>query len=131
MSQNNDNDIRIRIEDEPVRISLSDPCPVKLSFNDEIVIKQIEPDHRRLSNLDYENSGHVGFMPNKLSLLPELPSTTSNRNLRMSLFDTNTEESYVVDFDDVRKRIIKTEGSSYVHTNKDEYVFIEINNENK
>lgn len=130
MSQNNDDNIHIRIEDDNVRISLSDPCQIKMNFSDKLVLKLIEPDHTRLSNLDYEHSGHTGFMPTKLSLLPGLPSNTSNRRLKMSLFDTDTEESYVTDFNDVSKRIIKTEGSSYTHTNKDNYVFIEINENN-
>lgn len=127
MSQKNDDNIHIRIEDDNVRISLSDPCSIKMNFSDKLVLKLIEPDHTRLSNLDYEHSGHIGFMPKKLSLLPPLPNESKNKNLRLSLFDSTTEESYVTNLDDFRKRIIKTEGPSYVNTENGQYVFIEIN----
>lgn len=110
-----------------IRIKLDDPNPIKVKFDNSIIIKTIEPNHQKLSNLDYENSGHTGFMPTKLTLLPSLPQNSKNKNLRLSLFDTDTQESYITSLNDLRKRIIKTEGPSYINTEEGQYVFIEIN----
>ncbi len=121
-------DIRIRLSaPKNVNINLEDPNPLNISFDNRLIVRTVEPDHSKLDNLDYESSGHIGFMPKKLSLLPPLPNESKNKNLRLSLFDSTTEESYVTNLDDFRKRIIKTEGPSYVSTENGQYVFIEIN----
>lgn len=124
----NKDTISVRVENpNQIRINLGSPKGININMDDRLVIRTGTSDHSQLSNLDYENSGHTGFMPKKLSLLNPLPNNSQTQNLRLVLFDTSTEESYKATIGDVRNRIIKTESSSYVNTEEGQYVFVEIN----
>lgn len=124
------NKIRISISQEDnLHINLNPEDNINVDFNNRLVLKYVEPDHSKLDNLDYENSGHTGFMPAKLSLLPRVPRAVQNGHLMLSTYNTNTEETNSIEFDDLRKRIIKTSTAFSSADQKGQYIFIEINKE--
>jgi len=112
-----------------IRIKLSDPDSIKLNFNDRIVLKYVEPNHSKLSNLDYENSGHTGFMPSRPSLLPDLPKNVENNRISLLAFNTNDNEACKIDLNDFAGRIIKTVSSVPSDSQKGQYLFLQINEE--
>lgn len=125
------NTIVIHIEDiDPeLKIELDDP-DLKFNFDNTIQLKYIEPDHRKLDNLDYERSGHTGFMPSRLSLLPDVSENTSNERLVLSAFDNDNETAGKMTVSQLADRIIKT-GSGQLPNNlqKGQYIFVEIEKE--
>ena len=124
------NRIRISISQEDnLHVNLNPEDNINVDFNNRLVLKYVEPDHSKLDNLDYENSGHTGFMPAKLSLLPRVPKAVQNGHLMLSTYNTNTEETNSIEFDDLRKRIIKTSTAFSSTDQKGQYIFIEINKE--
>ena len=124
------NRIRISISQEDnLHVNLNPEDNINVDFNNRLVLKYVEPDHSKLDNLDYENSGHTGFMPAKLSLLPRVPKAVQNGHLMLSAYNTNTEETNSIEFDDLRKRIIKTSTAFSSTDQKGQYIFIEINKE--
>lgn len=127
-----ENDIKITLTDADannIRISVTDTNDVSVSTKERLVLKYVEPDHSKLDNLDYEHSNHTGFMPKKLSLLPKLQNGVKNNRLSLVGYDKDSEESYEIDFDDVRKRIIKTTDVRSLNDQKGQYIFLEINKE--
>lgn len=112
-----------------IRIKLQDTPPIKLGFSDKLVLKYVAPNHPDLDNLDYEHSGHTGFMPAKLSLLPELPKSTPNERLSLSVFDKVTNETSTIDFEDLASRVIKTVGEVPSDIQKGQYLFLQITEE--
>lgn len=126
------NDIKITISDaDSISVHVQDDINVPINMSDRLVLKYVEPDHSKLSNLDYEHSNHTGFMPKKLSLLPKLQNGVKNNRLSLVGYDKDSEESYEIDFDDVRKRIIKTTDVRSLNDQKGQYIFLEINKEEK
>lgn len=124
------NRIRVSISQEDnLHVNLNPEDNINVDFNNRLVLKYVEPDHSKLDNLDYENSGHTGFMPAKLSLLPRVPKAVQNGHLMLSTYNTNTEETNSIEFDDLRKRIIKTSTAFSSTDQKGQYIFIEINKE--
>lgn len=124
------NKIRISISQEDnLHVNLNPEDNINVDFNNRLVLKYVEPDHSKLDNLDYENSGHTGFMPAKLSLLPRVPKAVQNGHLMLSTYNTNTEETNSIELDDLRKRIIKTSTAFSSTDQKGQYIFIEINKE--
>lgn len=124
------NKIRISISQEDnLHVNLRPEDNINVDFNNRLVLKYVEPDHSKLDNLDYENSGHTGFMPAKLSLLPRVPKAVQNGHLLLTTYNTNTEETNSIEFDDLRKRIIKTSTAFSSTDQKGQYIFIEINKE--
>lgn len=109
-------DIRVRLIPEP---------PLKVDFNNKLVLKYVEPNHAKLENLDYEHSGHTGFMPAKVSLLPEVSQDVQNERLVLSIYDSQTQSAGSIAFDDLRKRIIKTDDTT-TGSQKGQYIFLEI-----
>lgn len=124
------NKIRISISQEDnLHVNLNPEDNINVDFNNRLVLKYVEPDHSKLDNLDYENSGHTGFMPAKLSLLPRVPKAVQNGHLLLTTYNTNTEETNSIELDDLRKRIIKTSTAFSSTDQKGQYIFIEINKE--
>lgn len=125
------NNIRICLQKATTetRVNLCPDKNVNIDLGHRITLKYVEPDHSKLDNLDYENSGHTGFMPAKLSLLPKVPRAVQNGHLLLTTYNTNTEETNSIEFDDLRKRIIKTSTAFSSTDQKGQYIFIEINKE--
>lgn len=124
------NKIRISISQEDnLHVNLRPEDNINVDFNNRLVLKYVEPDHSKLDNLDYENSGHTGFMPAKLSLLPRVPKAVQNGHLLLTTYDTNTDTTHSIELDDLRKRIIKTSTVLSSDDQKGQYIFIEINKE--
>ena len=114
------NEVKIRLQNQP---------PIKLDFNDKLILKYVEPNHASLSNLDYEHSGHIGFMPSKLSILPNTPKETPNGSLVLSVYNSDTEETSSIGFNDLVDRVIKTSSSVPTDLQKGQYLFLQINEE--
>lgn len=108
-----------------IRITLSDPETIEMDFDDRVTIKYVESDHRLLDNLDYEHSGHTGFMPLKLSILPKIAPDTPNE--RLMLLASDGENTGTVVINEIRDRIIKTvnSGSILADAQIGQYIFIE------
>jgi len=114
------NEVRIRLQNQP---------PLKLDFNDRLVLKYVEPNHASLDNLDYEHSGHTGFMPSRLSILPPTPKEVPNNRLILSAYNTETEETTGIELNDLIDRVIKTDSSVPSDLQKGQYLFLQINEE--
>lgn len=125
------NNIKITLQQDMknIRVNLNPKNDVNLNLCSRLTLKYVEPNHAKLDNLDYENSGHTGFMPAKLSLLPKTQNSVQNRRLSLAVYDSTSEETTNIDFDDVRKRIIKTSDSRSQTDQKGQYIFLEINKE--
>ena len=93
--------------DDIIKIRILNPNDTHISFDDKISIKYISSEHNLLDNLDYENSGHTGFMPQKLSLLPETAKSTPNNRLSLPVFDKIASSTTNLPLDELSKRIIR------------------------
>jgi len=110
-----------------IRINVRDNEPLKLGFENDITLKYVGADHTKLDNLDYEHSGHTGFMPAKLSILPEVGKDIPNNKLRLSVFNPDTEITSQIAFNDLKDRIIKTGSAEELASlEKGQYYFQEI-----
>ena len=100
------NNIRICLQNvsKETRVSLCPNKNVNIDLGNRVVLKYIEPKHNELDNLDYESSGHTGFMPAKLSLLPKVPKAVQNGHLLLTTYDKNTDTTNSIELDDLRKR---------------------------
>lgn len=116
-------------QDDNLQVSLNREDNVNVDFNNRLVLRYVEPDHSKLDNLDYENSGHTGFMPAKLSILPAVPKAVQNGHLLLTTYDKNTDTTHSIELDNLRKRIIKTSTALSSDDQKGQYIFIEINKE--
>lgn len=125
------NNIRICLQKATTetRVNLCPDKNVNIDLGHRITLKYVEPNHSKLDNLDYENSGHTGFMPAKLSLLPKVPRAVQNGHLLLTTYDKNTDTTHSIELDDLRKRIIKTSTVLSSDDQKGQYIFIEINKE--
>ena len=110
-----------------MKIHVQNPEPLRLCFDDKIVLKYVSLDHADLDNLDYEHSGHTGFMPSRVSILPDVSSDTPNERLVLPIYDQNGTASKIT-LGDLRDRMIKTiNGVSNENMEKGQYLFLEIN----
>lgn len=128
MSKNN---LRIRLTDDNISVKLKDADNIGINFNDRLVLKYVEPDHSKLDNLDYEHSGHTGFMPSRLSLLPNVQNSVQNSRLVLATFDIETNETSKIGFSELKDRIIKTSPVFEQVNQKGQYIFLEINEEER
>ena len=112
-----------------VRNKMQNPDPLVLDMEDNLVLKFVNPNHAELENLDYEHSGHTGFMPSKLSLLPEVPSTTNNSRLSLSVYNEDTQESGRINLNDFAGRIIKAVSEVPADAQKGQFLFLQISKE--
>lgn len=127
----NKNNLRIRLSDDNISVKLKDADNIGINFNDRLVLKYVEPDHSKLDNLDYEHSGHTGFMPSRLSLLPNVQNSVQNSRLVLATFDTETNETSKIGFNELKDRIIKTSPVFEQVNQKGQYIFLEINEEER
>lgn len=127
----NNNNLRIRLSDDNISVKLKDADNIGINFNDRLVLKYVEPDHSKLDNLDYEHSGHTGFMPSRLSLLPNVQNSIQNSRLVLATFDTETNETNKIGFNELKDRIIKTSPVFEQVNQKGQYIFLEINEEER
>lgn len=127
----NKNNLRIRLSDDNISVKLKDADNIGINFNDRLVLKYVEPDHSKLDNLDYEHSGHTGFMPSRLSLLPNVQNSIQNSRLVLATFDTETNETNKIGFNELKDRIIKTSPVFEQVNQKGQYIFLEINEEER
>jgi len=112
-----------------IRIKLENPKPIDLDFNDKISINYLKPDHAALNNLEYENSGHTGFMPARLSILPETPAESKNERMCLSIYDKETDTTSHIGFNDLVGRIIKTVSEVPANAQKGQYLFLQVKEE--
>ena len=113
-----------------IEINLVDPDPIELEMDDELQLKYVGAVHNKLEGLDYEHSGHTGFMPSKLSILPVVDKNVSNDKLRLSVFNSDTETISQIAFNDLKDRIIKTgDAQAVAGLQKGQYYFQEIEKE--
>lgn len=86
--------------------------------------------HDLLEHLDYDSSGHTGFMPQRLSILPTVASSVPNDRLVVAVHDTQTQSANKISIPNLADRIIKTAGTELPsNMNVGQYVFLEIDNE--
>lgn len=104
---------------------------LSLNFDDRIVVKQeyIEADHTKLDNLDYESSGHTGFMPSRLTLLPSIEKDILNHRLILPIYDVGSSKTNNISFDNLKDRIIKTCENIPDDLQKGQYIFVEVKKE--
>lgn len=119
--------IKIHLTDDNIRVHMKDSDNVHVNFDGRLVLKYIDPDHSKLDNLDYEHSGHTGFMPARLSLLPKIENTIQNRRLILAVHDVDSQETSNIPFDELKDRIIKTSPTFEQNNQKGQYIFLEIN----
>lgn len=86
--------------------------------------------HDLLEHLDYDSSGHIGFMPQRLSILPNVNANVPNERLVVAIHDTQTQVANKISLPNLADRIIKTAGTELPSDlQKGQYVFLEIDNE--
>lgn len=92
--------------DEDIIIEVEQPEPIEIDLTDKIVLKYVEPDHKKLDNLDYEQAGHTGFTPGRLNLLDNVSNDISNDRLHVVANVGDRPSKLTVT--DLQKRIIRT-----------------------
>ena len=118
--------------DNNIRIRVTNPNDTHLNFDDKISIKYIRSEHNLLDNLDYENSGHTGFMPQKISLLPETSKSIPNNRLSLPVFDKNESAATNLPLDELSKRIIRVSNENDTEPiHPGQFIFKEILKEDK
>ena len=116
-------------EEELMMIDASNYESYKLNINGTLTPTSSNFDHSALYNLDYEHSGHTGFMPSRLSILPEINQNDSNERLTLSVYDSNSDSAKKINFSNFAARIIRTSNTQMPNDiQKGQYVFLEINN---
>lgn len=133
------NDIKIKVSTgqsanveqikRDIKIKASTEQNINVDLSNRVTIKTIEADHSKLDNLDYEHSGHSGFMPSKLSILPKVPKAIQNGRLSLAVYDNISDQTSNIEFDELRERIIKTANTFSNTDQKGQYIFLEINKE--
>lgn len=103
------------------------------NIDDKVVVykKYIEADHTKLDNLDYESSGHIGFMPSRLTLLPSVEKDVSNHRLMLPIYDVGLSRTSNISFDNLKDRIIRSCESMPDDLQKGQYILLEIKKENE
>lgn len=72
----------------------------------------------------------VGFMPQRLSILPQVNSNVPNSRLLIGVQDSNENGANKMVFTEIQNRIIKTCGTSIPNNAQEgQYLFVEISNE--
>lgn len=110
------------MNDGEIIVVLEDDGEVDLSFDDRINIIQTH-NHDELQNLDYESSGHTGFVPSKLSLLPQASKQTSNERLSLFVSDNGTPSHITIK--EISERIIRTADEIPSDLQEGQYLFLE------
>ena len=105
------NDIVIEFENEE---------ELNVDFTNETTISR---EHDKLLHLDYEEAGHTGFMPSRLSLLNNIDPSTTNNNI--NLLASVDDEPSKLNVDDLRKRIIRTSNEVPTDLQVGQYLFLE------
>lgn len=101
-----DNEIKITLEEEsPITATIEDNDDIDVNFNNKLNII-LTRKHNELENLDYEESGHTGFMPSKLSLLPDVSSSAENS--RINIMANINDNPQKITVSELSKRIIRT-----------------------
>ena len=82
--------------------------------------------HNELQGLDYEEAGHTGFTPSRLSLLNNVGSDVTNQRLVVMANVDNVASKITAN--DLRKRMIRTESSIPNDLQVGQYLFLEKSN---
>ena len=92
-------------------------------------------DHSQLQNLDYEHSGHTGFVPARLSVLPTAPprlTTTSEDRANTSVYAFNDKDGALrVSLEQIKGMNTKIESCKSIadvdfnKLDQNDYVYIE------
>lgn len=99
-------DIIIRLE-ETNNLSVVTDDGDDLSIDTKDTISVLEPRyHNELRGLDYEEAGHTGFMPSKLSLLDDIDASVSNDRISLLASVEGTPSKITVQ--ELQARIIRT-----------------------
>lgn len=106
------NDIVIEFENEE---------EIDVDFNDRLDISQ---NHNRLYNLDYEVSGHTGFMPSRLSLLNDVDPSINNN--KVNLLASVENQPSKITIKELQDRIIRTSNTVSDDLQVGQYLFKEI-----
>lgn len=116
-------------------IEFEDEDDLIVDFSNAIILSK---EHNKLLNLDYEKSGHTGFVTSILALLDNVSSNESNAELYIHINNNGNEEK--ININDLKSRIINTideipsdaqEGQYYLlNLGNGKYRFIQYNSNN-
>ena len=124
-----DNKLNVAFESTQNRLKVQIKNDILSSnIDDRVVVqkKYIEADHTQLDNLNYESSGHTGFMPSRLTLLPSVEKDISNHRLMLPIYDVGLSRTSNISFDNLKDRIIRSCENMPDDLQKGQYVLIEI-----
>lgn len=114
----------VDIYDEDLIIRFEDEEDLDLSFDEDINLEVKY--HNELQGLDYEEAGHTGFTPSRLSLLNNVGSDVTNQRLVVMANVDNVASKITAN--DLRKRMIRTESSIPNDLQVGQYLFLEKSN---
>lgn len=119
-------DIVIRLEDDSdVNITVEDDSRVLLNMSDRLTIVQ-PTQHSDLLGLDYESSGHTGFVPARLSTLPDLNKQHNRLNVLVYVDDNGADAK--ISMREMFGLFVRTGNEKPADMQAGEYLFLEKNN---
>jgi len=118
-----EDDIIVRIEDEDeINVSVDEGDEISVNLNDRLSV--IRPtQHSELGGLDYESSGHTGFVPARLSTLPDLNRTHDRMSVMVYVDDNGTDAK--VSMRDMFGMFLRTGNEKPADMQVGEYLFLE------
>lgn len=94
------------------------------SIGNRISVQKVER-HNDLKNLDYESSGHTGFVPSKLSLINNNVTTSSDRR-KVYLFADDNSNASKITLADIAKSVIRQSNFIPDDLQDGQYLFLEL-----
>lgn len=111
----------VDIYDEDLIIKFEDEEDLDLSFDEDIKLEVKY--HNELEGLDYEEAGHTGFTPSRLSLLNDVSSNVTNERLVVMANVDNVASKMTAS--DLMKRMIRTASQVPSDLQIGQYLFLE------
>lgn len=118
-----EDDIVVILEDEEeIVVDSQVEDDVEVNLDDRLTI--IQPtQHNELEGLDYESSGHTGFVPARLSTLPDLNKMHDRMSVMVYVDDNGVDSK--ISMKDMFGLFIRTGNEKPADMQAGEYLFLE------
>ena len=107
-----------------IKITLEEESPIDINLDNRLNIVPIK-NHDELAHLDYEESGHTGFTPSKLSLLPDADGNMKND--RLYVITNYNNQPTKITIRQLQDRMIRTASVMPNDLEVGQYLFLERN----
>lgn len=117
------NDLIINLEDdEEIILRECNDNNMVINMDDRLTIVQ-PTEHSELHGLDYESSGHTGFVPARLSTLPNLDKNTDRLSVMVYVDQNGTDAK--ISLREMCSLFIRTGNEVPADMQAGEYLFLE------